>query len=165
LASLTAEDLRGARGEAIFVAKIMDFCGRDTPYFDPHFLGDKFPVFDHIVNVVDGMEISAFFFAQVKTTSAGYETRRDGKKYLKVQVSKQDLEAMFRYPGPAYLFGIDERSGSAYVVAVNRKRRTGFSAMPTDFGVDCDTLRKIWDEVKAHWADQPASFESEFSLK
>ena len=122
-------------------------------------------MFDHIVNVVDGTEIGAFFFAQVKTTSAGYETRKDGKKYLKVQVSKQGLEAMFRYPGPAYLFGIDERSGSAYVVAVNRKREAGFSAMPTDFEVNCITLRKIWDEVKAHWADNPASFASRFSLK
>lgn len=143
----------------------MDFCGRDVPYFDPHFLGDKFPVFDHIVNVVDGAQVEAFFFAQVKTTSGGYETRRDGKQYLKVQVSRADLGAMFQYPGPAYLFGVDERNGSVYVVAVDRERLAGFSAMPTDFEIDCDTLRRMWDEVKVHWAGSTAPFKSRFSLE
>lgn len=165
MALLTAENLRGVRGEALFVAKIMDFCGRDLPYFDPHFMGDKFPVFDHIVNVVSGTEINAFFFAQVKTTNAGYETRKDGKKYLKVQVSREDLIAMFRYPGPAYLFGIDEGNGDTYVVAINKERRSGFSAMPTEFKVDCGTLASLRAEVESYWANISTYFESRFSLK
>lgn len=153
------------------MAKILDFCGRDVPYFDPHFLGDKFPVFDHLVNVVDGAEITAFFFAQVKTTGAGYETRTNGKQYLKVQVSQEDVKAMIQYPGPAYLFGIDDTvsegssQGRAYVAAIDGRRRAGFSAMPTDFEVNCDTLREMWDEVKSYWAANPSAFTSRFSLK
>ena len=167
LARSTAENLRGIRGEAIFVARISNFCDRDLPYFDPHFLGDKFPVFDHLVNVVDGTEVSAFFFAQVRTTGTGYETRQDGKKYLKVQASREDLEAMRRYPGPAYFFGIDDGDdkGRAYVVAISGERRSGFSAMTTDFEVDCHTLRTMWDEVKAYWAGGSSLFTSRFALK
>jgi len=159
------------RGESIFVAKITNYCGRDIPYFDPHFLGDKFPVFDHLVNVVDGTAVDAYFFAQVKTTSAGYETRADGKRYLKTKVSREDLKAMFQYPGPAYLFGIDDDKTNdnaninAYVIAIDKEREAGFSAMPTDFVVDCNTLRELWDEVKAYWADNPAFFQSRFSSK
>ena len=70
LAKLSAENLIGSRGEAIFAARVMNFCGRDLPYFDPHFLGDKFPVFDHIVNVVDGAEINAFFLRRLRQQAA-----------------------------------------------------------------------------------------------
>jgi len=164
LAKLTAENLIGARGEAIFVARIMDFCGRDLPYFDPHFLGDKFPVFDHLVNVIDGESISAYFFAQVKTTSKGYVTRADGKRYLNVSVSKASLNDMVIYPGPAYLFGIDEVDGKAFIVGIDKAVASGFSAMPATYELDCTTIRQLWDEVKAYWSSPTVSFSSRFSL-
>lgn len=42
----------GKRGEAIFTAAIMKPCGRERPYFVPHFLGDKFRTLDFIVELV-----------------------------------------------------------------------------------------------------------------
>lgn len=48
-------------------------------------MGDKFPTFDYIVNIVDVNNVSALFFAQVKTSSGKYETWSDEKSYLCVK--------------------------------------------------------------------------------
>jgi hypothetical protein len=142
----------------------MDFCGRDAPYFSPHFLGEKFPVFDHLVNVVDGEIINAIFFAQVRTTSKGYVTRADGKRYLRVAATKDDLNAMVAYPGPAYLFGVDEVSRAVYAMAVDKLVESGFAAMPTEHRLDCESLPLLWAEVKAYWSGIGTSFSSRFVI-
>ncbi|MBC8134967.1 MAG: hypothetical protein H8F28_03660 [Fibrella sp.] len=165
MAKLTAENLIGTRGEAIFVAKIMAFCGRDLPYFDPHFLGDKFPIFDHIVNVVGTASIEAFFFAQTKTTSRRYVIRKDGSRFLNVALTRDEWNAMVAYPGPSYLFGIDEIGERAYVVAADRIVKSGFASMPTDYEVDCQTLNQLHDEVRGYWSSHDRSFTSRFSIK
>ena len=44
-----ATNFLGRRGEAVFVEKVMGFCDNGMPYFDAHFLWDKFPVFNFLV--------------------------------------------------------------------------------------------------------------------
>jgi hypothetical protein len=158
-----ATNFRGSRGEAIFLVKVMDFCGHSLPYFDAHFMGDKFPVFDYIVNVVEAENISAIFFAQVKTSSSKYETRADGKSYLSVSLSREDLNAMYDYPGLAYLIGIDDVLNKAYLMAVDSPAQHGFSAMPTSHELDCVTLLQLRDEVVSYWKQGNVPFKSRFS--
>lgn len=143
----------------------MAFCGRDLPYFDPHFLGDKFPVFDHIVNAVDNGDVEAFFFAQTKATKKGYTTRKNGSKYLNVALTKDELNAMVAYPGPAYLFGIDEVDERAYILAIDKIVSSGFASMPTEYELNCQTLSQLWDEVNSYWNTRDNAFISRFSPK
>lgn len=161
--SSKSTNFRGSRGEAIFQTRIMDFCGNPLPFFDAHFMGDKFPIFDHIVNVVENAGVTAFFFAQVKTSHGKYETRKDGKQYLCVAISKDELNAIVAYPGPAYLIGIDDTAERAYITAVDKPVTHGFAAMPTDYELDCSTLHKLRDEVKLYWKNGPLTFLSRFS--
>lgn len=158
-----ATNFRGSRGEAIFLVKVMDFCGLSLPYFDAHFMGDKFPTFDYIVNIVDVNNVSALFFAQVKTSSGKYETWSDGKSYLCVSVSKEDLNAMYEYPGPAYLIGVDDALNKAFLMAVGSPITRGFSAMPTNHEPDCATLLQLRDEVNSYWNQGSVSLKSRFS--
>jgi len=39
---MQARDLAGKRGEFIASERLLDFCGRRIPYFDPYLLGEKF---------------------------------------------------------------------------------------------------------------------------
>jgi hypothetical protein len=81
---MAAQDDIGGRGEAIFHARIMDFCGRPLPYFRPRHLGEKARTLDFFVELVDPGERLLFFFAQVKTTRK--ELTKKGKR-LKVEMS------------------------------------------------------------------------------
>src|SRR5262245_51095135 len=105
----------GRRGENISFVRLTEVCqAKDLPYFVPHFLGDKCPLFDVLVELVGAGVKTPYFFAQVKSTRLGY----NGKKRLRVEVAKGDVLQMVQYPAPTYVVGIDEPQEKAYVVAV-----------------------------------------------
>src|SRR5260370_13208810 len=110
-----AQDDIGSRGEYLFSALIMNFCGRDLPYFRPRFLGEKVRTLDFLVELVCSGDRTPFFFAQVKTTRKGY-TKKDRR--LKVEMSGADVRRASRVPAPTYLVGIDERRGKGYVLPI-----------------------------------------------
>jgi hypothetical protein len=49
---LSKDDI-GDRGQWQFSLMMTELCGRDEPIFRPRFLGDKYPTFDFIVELVD----------------------------------------------------------------------------------------------------------------
>src|SRR5262249_26960619 len=104
---MAARDEIGSRGEFIFCARIMDFCGRSLPYFRPHFLGEKAQTLDFFVELLDTGERTLFFFAQVKTTRKAL-TRKDRR--LRVEMAAADVRRASQVPAPTYLVGIDERT-------------------------------------------------------
>ena len=64
-----AVDDIGERGQWLFCLLMTQICpGRNEPYFRPRFLGDKYPTFDYLVELVASE--AYFFFVQVKSTSA-----------------------------------------------------------------------------------------------
>jgi len=133
------------------------------PYFYPQFLGDKHPSVDYLVSVLDGKHISAYCFAQIKTTKSGYVVRKNGKKYLNVTAKKEDLDALSVFPGPTYLFGIDEQTERVYFIAITGSQ-PGFSAMPTDNELTCASLHELWDEIRQYWVSHSVTFTSRFQL-
>jgi hypothetical protein len=141
----------GERGEAIFIVLITDFCGRDRPYFRPHFLGEKFATLDYLVELVDPTAGAPFFFVQVKTTGKGYKTVK-GQHCLKVSVSRRDVGRMVAYPAPTYVVGIDEENVRDYIASANEPTGKGMSALPTKFPLDCCNLPRLWQEVQSYWA-------------
>src|SRR5262249_45003271 len=90
--AVSKEDI-GERGQWLFCHLITDLCGREDPYFRPRFLGDKFPTFDYIVELVD--HPAYYFFVQVRGTTLGYT--KDPVR-LKVQVSQEDVDRMVACP-------------------------------------------------------------------
>jgi hypothetical protein len=148
---LSRKDHLGKRGENIAFLRLTEVCqANDLPYFVPHFLGDKCPLFDALVELVGAGEKTPYFFAQVKATRKGC----NAKRRLKIEVKKTDVLGMVRYPAPTYVVGIDEKQEEAYIVAVHGGMDKKISSLSTAHPVNCTTLKQLWDEVKDYWKDK-----------
>jgi hypothetical protein len=145
------KDHTGKRGESIAVVRLTEVCQvNDMPYFLAHFLGDKCPLFDALVELVGAGDNTPFFFAQVKSTREGYNT----KGRLRVKVSKSDVLGMILYPAPTYVIGIDERAERAFVIGVHGSMDKSISSLNAGHELNCGTLKLLWDEVKDYWKDK-----------
>ena len=151
---MAVRDDIGTRGEAICFVLLTQFCGYDRPLFRPHFLGDKFPTLDYLVEVVDIGQVTSFFFVQVKTTTQGYAQVRDGQKRLRVQVSRDDMSRLVQYPAPTYIIGIDEREEIGYIVAANEQSPNRISSLSTQFPLNCQNLEQLRNEVRDFWSQR-----------
>lgn len=157
-------DATGKRGEAIFVRALMDFCERDSPYFNPIFLGEKNEALDFLVEV-DGIEgEKPFFFVPVKATRSGYAEGRRGPR-LKVKLSRKGVESIRARPAPTYFVGVDEPASRPFIVAIHDGVRAGISGIPTTYPLDCENLKKLWEEVREYWRGRDSTMRgSVFSL-
>lgn len=145
---MAREDI-GERGQWLFSLLITDLCGRDQPFFRPRFLGDKYPTFDYIVEVVDRPSYS--FFVQVKGTRLGYTIE---EHRLRVQVTRDDIDRMVACPAPSYVVGIDVNEiGVGFLLSVNEPRDP-IASLSTRFGIDCGVLKRLRDEVIGSWASR-----------
>jgi hypothetical protein len=122
--------------------------GRE-PYFRPHFLGEKFPTLDYLVELVGLTGRMAFFFVQVKTTRRGL-TRKPPAR-LKIKVEQADVDRMVVYPAPTYVVGIDERNEQAYIASVNRATHQAMSSLSTVHPMNASNLQLLWKEVEHFW--------------
>ena len=138
---MAREDI-GERGQWLFSLLITDLCGRDDPFFRPRFLGDKYPTFDYIVEVVD--RPAYFFFVQVKGTTLGYTVE---EHRLRVHVTQDDMNRMVACPAPTYVVGIDVNAiGVGFLLSVNEPR-DNVASLTTRFRIDCGLLEQLRDEV------------------
>ena len=144
---MSKEDI-GDRGQWLFPILMTELCGRAEPYFRPRFLGDKYPTFDFIVELVD--HPAYYFFVQVKGTNQGYT--KDPVR-LKIQVSQEDIDRMVAYPAPTYVVGVDVLLGVGFLLSVNEPRDR-VASLTTNFKISCETLRHLQDEVQAYWSSR-----------
>lgn len=145
---MAREDI-GERGQWLLSLLMTDLCGRDHPFFRPRFLGDKYPTFDYLVEVVDRPEY--FFFVQVKGTTTGYTA---GEHRLRVQVTQEDIDRMVACPAPAYVVGVDVNAiGVGFLLSVNEPR-DHVASLTTRFKIDCGVLAQLRDEVIAFWSSR-----------
>jgi hypothetical protein len=140
--------LSGKRGEFIASERLLDFCGRRIPYFDPYLLGEKFPTYDLLVELTGNHASKPYFLAQVKSTRSGTKV---GKTDLKVRLSAREVQFMVHCPIPTYLIGVDERAELAYIVSIHGTLAGGISSIPATFLLDAGNLRALYDEVLAYW--------------
>ncbi|MCI0461188.1 MAG: hypothetical protein L0Z62_29930 [Gemmataceae bacterium] len=148
---LSKKDHLGRRGEKIAFVRLTEVCqANDLPYFVPHFLGDKCPLFDALVELVGTGGKTPYFFAQVKATRAGVNS----KGRLKVEVKKSDVIDIVHFPAPTYVIGIDERKERAYIVAVYGGMNKKISSLNTAHELTPTTLKHLWDEVSDYWKDK-----------
>lgn len=166
---MSGDDI-GYRGEALFYVMLTKFYGRPAPLFRPHFLGDKFPNIDFLVELSGVIPHTPYFFAQVKTTRLGYTS---SPRRLRVRVSEKTVKALSSYPAPAYLFGIDDNEDNednednprGYVVSVNGEFSHGLSSIPINHEINDLTQDVLWNEVREFWAGRSKkSFVSHFAI-
>jgi hypothetical protein len=148
---MAADDI-GDRGQWLFCLLMTQICpGQKEPYFRPTPLGDKYPAFDYLVELV-GTE-AYFFLVQVKSTRQGYR-RGSGTRRLRVNVNRADVQRMFASPIPAYVVGIDEPQEVGYLLSMNEPRQAGLGGLPARHLLDCGNLPRLWQEVKTFWASR-----------
>jgi hypothetical protein len=148
---MAAQDDIGSRGEYLFSARIMNFCGRDLPYFRPRFMGEKARTMDFLVELVCPGDRTPFFFAQVKTTRKGY-TKRDRR--LKVEMAGADVRRACLIPAPTYLIGLDEQREIGYILPILEGMADNISSIPTTYPLDCTNLPRLYDEVDQFWSSR-----------
>jgi len=139
------EDI-GERGQWLFNLLMTDLGDRAHPYFRPRFLGDKYPTFDSIVEVVD--HPAYFFFVQVKGTTRGYTP--NGRR-LRVQVSQEDVDRMVAVPAPTYVVGVDTALQVGFLLSVNEPRGP-VAGLATRFPIDRRGREDLRDEVVEFWS-------------
>lgn len=143
---MTSDDI-GTNGQVECWRLLNLWGGRTAPYFRPRLLGDKHPVFDFLVEVVDRPEM--YFFVQVKATTLGYTT---DPRRLRVQVGQDDIDRMAACPAPAYVVGIDAAVvGVGYLLSVNEPRGR-VASLTTRHPITCDLLAELAAEVVAYWS-------------
>jgi len=144
-------DAIGSRGEAIAYARLTKFCrADDVPYFVPHYLGEKCRTFDYLVELVDAGESTPFFFVQVKATRKEF-TKKQVPPRLAVGVSEKDIRRMVAYPAPTYVVGVHEGEERAFVVSVHEGMSAAIPSITTGHELTCDTLKRLWEEVRNFW--------------
>jgi hypothetical protein len=147
-------DYIGSRGEYIASVRLTEVCRKDDfPYFVTRPLGDKCPTFDLLVKLVGAGHRTPFFFAQVKATRRGY-TKWDAQPRLRVAVSSKDVRRMVLWPAPTYVVAVDEEQERAFIVGVYGKMREPITSVTTANELNCRTLKRLWDEVKAYWRER-----------
>jgi hypothetical protein len=147
---VAADDV-GERGQWLFCLLMTQICpGRKEPYFRPALLGDKYPTFDSLVELV-GSEAPYFFLVQVKATRQGYRQGK-GTKHLRVNVDRADVQRMVASPIPAYVVGIDIPQGVGYLLSMNAPRKAGLGGLPARHLLDRGNLLRLWQEVRDFWA-------------
>jgi hypothetical protein len=143
-----AKDYIGKRGEYVIGSKLIDFCGRPRPFFDPHPLGEKCGFFDFLVELVTDDKTPPYFLVSAKATKKG-KTKKSLE--LKVGVKAKDVQAMVHCPVPTYLIGLDEPANEAYIVSMHGDLNGGISSIPTSYPLVAATLEGLWTEVNAYW--------------
>jgi hypothetical protein len=145
-------DFIGGRGEAIAFARLARVCRADSelPYFWPHYLGEKCETFDFLVELVDAGEKTPFFFVQVKTTRKGL-TKSQMPPRLRIEVSDTDVRRMVAFPAPTYVVGVHEIEERAFIVSVHGTMAEAIPSITTAHELTPDTLRRLWEEVRAFW--------------
>lgn len=149
----------GDRGQWLFCLLLTQIVpGRNEPYFRPRFLGDKYPTFDYLVELVGSEE--HFFFVQVKSTRQGYRSGKSVRR-LRVNVDKIDAERMATSPVPAYVVGIDEPGEVAYLPSMNESRSAGLGGLPARHLLG-NNLQRLWQEVHDFWMSRNMVLENSY---
>src|SRR5436305_1733247 len=105
---MAVSDFTGRRGEAIAYTRLTMVCRRnDLPFFLPHYLGEKCPTFDFLVELVDAGTQTPFFFVQVKATRKAFTKKAPLR--LPVGVSTADVRRMAAYLAPTYVVAVQEK--------------------------------------------------------
>ena len=134
--------------------------------FKVHYLGDKSPTFDFLVQL-NGVERTLplpFFLVQVKATRRGYSSD-GGHPRLRVRLSASEVTKMASCPIPTYLVGVNfgSRGENAYLLGIPGHAEGSVSSLTTKYPLNAKNRKLLWHEVRTFWRQQgPAARISQF---
>jgi hypothetical protein len=146
---VNVNDYIGERGEILFASLVTKWCDGKPWFTEVVFLGAKAEARDFSVCLIEPSSGIANFYVQVKATTTGY-TGKGKKKKLNVQVDKEDVEKLKTVPGPAFVVGIDIEKEAGFILGITAKS-TSISGVPVSNKLDCEAIKKLWDEVNDYW--------------
>ena len=153
----SAADAAGARGEVLFwAAATKPPAGTTMPALRPTHLGEKWELFDFLVEVVSPGR-RPFAFVSVRAT----HKPRTATGKLSVPWSRKEILDMQRFPAPTYLAGVDLNEDSVFLLSANGL--TGrLNSLSSAHRVDSSLNPRWRDEIVAAWAGARTDFPSEF---
>ena len=148
---LKYNDQVAKRGELIFEQAMFKPLQSGRALFFAARLDGKWPVVDFYVELRGIRErVRGCLIAQVKATTAKLRQRA---KTLPIALSRKSRQALFRFPGPTYLFGVHEPSGRVFVLSINDKSETGVYRIPLKYELTLTNLKLLYKEVKDFWLE------------
>lgn len=123
--------------------------GAQLPLFRPSHLGEKYPIIDLIVDVLDGNENSiGFFFVQVKATTKAATS----SKTLPVEIDLIKYNRLAGMPAPTFLVGVDTKAEKVYLVSALKPASKAFSSICKKYDLLDDSVRvALHKEVAGYW--------------
>jgi hypothetical protein len=58
---------------------------------------------------------------------------------------------MIAFPAPTYVIGVHEDEERAFVISVHGTMSEAIPSITTEHELTCDTLQRLWDEVREFW--------------
>ena len=122
----------------------------NRPLFRAVPLGDKYPVADLLVDILDTSDRPmGFFLVQVKGTRATQTTA----PRLPIDVPLERFNRLVRLPLPAYLVAVDVASGQSFVVSAIRHRKRAVASVTKEYPLQQESVRMaLYRELRAYWA-------------
>ena len=132
---------QGVLGETIFNVAI------SRGYlFRPKALGEKWPVSDFYVELIDFAK-HYHFFVQVKSSARGLDA--DGN--LPILIDKNKVERLSQYHAPTYVAGVDVVDERVFLMGINKPPHSSISKLPTTFELVDENLAVLFSEVEGFW--------------
>lgn len=142
----------GTIGEWIAAVGISRAVEREfrRPLFRAAILGEKHPLADFLVDVLDdGGQAAGFFLVQVKSTfSSSPRTRR-----ASLAIPESTNRALAHFPVPTYLLGVELGTRSIFLAGIAPKQEIrGGATIGRRYPLsDDDVLVGLYREVSAFW--------------
>lgn len=158
---MSLSDSVGRLGES-YVATALHMSVKGKYLFKVTPLGEKYEVFDFMVNLLDDARLpfGPFFMLQVKTKSS-----EALEASLNVSFTWEEVVASGERKVPAYLVGVEAigRTQSGFFLAIDRRRTTGIYSVSRKFNLnDEEVLEQLYREVAEFFSMVDNEFESIF---
>lgn len=160
---MSKQDGVGSIGES-FIQHVMQLPVDGTIKFKVTHLGEKYQLFDFMVNLLDEEMSMAgpFFLMQVKTHEV--DSLNDP---IDIDFSAEQVKAAKERNVPSYLVGVQTcgRLQKGYFIALDRKREKGIYSVPKRHDMDSETnMLGLYAEVNSFFSTSIKNqFESIFS--
>lgn len=154
----------GQRGEnAVQVALLRPLVAAGVPAkpFYPVFLGEKNPIFDLVVYLLDANAkiLGPHFYAQIKTTQAPASATS-----CVARMNKDHVIGATQCKVPSYFIAVDASSPtteSCYVKGISHTSSSGIYKAPVANILSSTAIRALlYNEVKNHFSASPYAFTS-----
>lgn len=159
----TADDL-GTRGERL-AQILLTRSGTNGRLFRAHFMGDKMPGINLVVELLNSRNGIPLCVVQVKSTRLAH-TGRGKKQRLPVVIPERAIKSLQHYGIPRYFVGVDEGTEEGYLLSANADLPPSLRGIPLRHRITDQSLLELWREVDNHWAQHaPVKFRSRFEME